>query len=111
MAGTGGQGLLRISRSADELSGSGGFPGTHRAGVEACANAPQPAGATNLDADGEAPGCLAAATVHSASLAGASLRRYAPEVGAVCLNWARTDLCGGRAEMHVPTAKAAQSIQ
>ena len=23
-------------------------------------------------------------------------RRYIPEVGAVCPNWARTDLCGGR---------------
>ena len=31
-------------------------------------------------------------------------RRQSPEVGAVCLNWARTDLCGGRAVMRVPTA-------
>jgi hypothetical protein len=23
-------------------------------------------------------------------------RRYTPEAGAVCSNWARTDLCGGR---------------
>src|SRR5215472_14926671 len=33
-----------------------------------------------------------------------SLRRYAPEVGAECLNWARSDLCGGRSAMTVPTA-------
>ena len=28
-----------------------------------------------------------------------------PEVGAVCPNWARTDLCGGREVTRVPTAK------
>src|ERR1700675_1066657 len=35
------------------------------------------------------------------------LRRsvYTPEVGAVCPNWARTDLCGGREVTRVPTAK------
>src|SRR5215467_12624960 len=33
-----------------------------------------------------------------------SLRRYTPEVGAECLNWARSDLCGGRSAMTVPTA-------
>src|SRR6476619_2650951 len=31
-------------------------------------------------------------------------RRYTPEVGAVCPNWARTDLCGGREVTRVPTA-------
>ncbi len=30
--------------------------------------------------------------------------RYTPEVGAVCPNWARTDLCGGREVTRVPTA-------
>ena len=33
-----------------------------------------------------------------------SLRRHPSKVGAVCLNRARTDLCGGRAAMRVPTA-------
>jgi len=33
-----------------------------------------------------------------------TMRRYTPEVGAVCLNWARTDLCGGREVTRVPTA-------
>jgi hypothetical protein len=27
-----------------------------------------------------------------------------PKVGAECLNWARSDLCGGRPAMGVPTA-------
>jgi hypothetical protein len=34
-----------------------------------------------------------------------TLRRQTPEVGAVCPNWARTDLCGGREVTRVPTAK------
>src|SRR6266567_5092082 len=34
-------------------------------------------------------------------------RRYTPELGAVCPNWARTDLCGGREVTGVPTAKVA----
>ena len=31
-----------------------------------------------------------------------AIRRHAPKVGAVCLNWARTDLCGGRSENERP---------
>ena len=34
----------------------------------------------------------------------ATLRRHIPEAGAVCGNSARTDLCGGRSPMSVPTA-------
>ena len=37
-------------------------------------------------------------------LAGKAFRRQTPKVGAVCLNWARTVLCGGRSVMGVPTA-------
>src|SRR5215471_18216912 len=111
MAGTGGQGLLCISRGADELSVPGGFPGPHRSALEACADAPQPASEAQLEADAEAHQYLVATTAHSASLARAALRRYAPEVGAVCPNRARTALCGGRAVMRVATAKAAPLIQ
>src|SRR6478752_6281280 len=39
-----------------------------------------------------------------ASLAECALRRQTPEVGAECPNWARSDLCGGRSAMGVPTA-------
>jgi hypothetical protein len=38
-------------------------------------------------------------------VAAAALRRQVLEVGAVCPNWARTDLCGGRLATAVPTAK------
>ena len=33
-----------------------------------------------------------------------ALPSHTPKVGAVCPNWARTDLCGGRSVMSVPTA-------
>jgi len=35
-----------------------------------------------------------------------ALCRHAPKVGAECLNWARSDLCGGRGVIPVPTAIA-----
>ena len=41
---------------------------------------------------------------HTARRENIAYRRYTPEVGAVCLNWARTDLCGGREVTRVPTA-------
>lgn len=37
-------------------------------------------------------------------MAGCSLRRQSPKVGAECLNRARSVLCGGRPAMGVPTA-------
>src|SRR3984885_13852684 len=43
-------------------------------------------------------------------LAKRSLRRQTPEVGAVCGQAARTDLCGGRPVMGVPTAIADYSL-
>src|SRR4030081_2268822 len=38
------------------------------------------------------------------------VRRHSPEVGAVCGKAARTDLCGRRSEMSVPTAIAALAM-
>ncbi len=45
------------------------------------------------------------AEAHTAFRENITTRRYTPEVGAVCPNWARTDLCGGREVTRVPTAK------
>jgi len=42
-------------------------------------------------------------------MAGATLSRQTPTVGAGCLNWARPDLCGGRPERDVPTAIGSRS--
>lgn len=36
--------------------------------------------------------------------------RQIPEVGAVCLNWARTDLCGGCRVTGIPTAIADSAL-
>src|SRR5450830_1495851 len=44
------------------------------------------------------------AGAHTARRENIAKRRQSPEVGAVCLNWARTDLCGGREVTRVPTA-------
>jgi len=62
-------GLLCIPRGADELSVPGGVPSPYCSTLEACADAPQPACTTNLEADAEAHRRLAAKTTHSASLA------------------------------------------
>ena len=48
--------------------------------------------------------CLSPSTAHPSSLAQRTLRRQTPEVGAECLSWARSDLCGGRGVTRVPTA-------
>ena len=47
-------------------------------------------------------------TESPSSVAAAALRRQILEVGAVCPNGARTDLCGGRLATAVPTANAGQ---
>src|SRR6516165_12565837 len=54
--------------------------------------------------DHAAPQRLAPQAAYPAPLAASTLRRHTPEVGAVCGNSARTDLCGGRSAMGVPTA-------
>ena len=53
---------------------------------------------------GQAGGPLASKAPDIPSLAGSTLPRQTPEVGAVCGNAALTVLCGGRPVMGVPTA-------
>src|SRR5882762_7513986 len=53
---------------------------------------------------------LAANPSHPSSVARAALRRQIPKVGAECLNWARSVLCGGLAAMRVPTAISRASL-
>ena len=47
---------------------------------------------------------LAPTTANPSPLARCALCSQTPKVGAVCPNWARTDLCGGRKVTRVPTA-------
>ena len=49
-------------------------------------------------------GTVSQALKHNGRCENIAKRRHAPEVGAVCPNWARTDLCGGREVTRVPTA-------
>src|SRR5712692_8444347 len=69
----------------------------------------QPEGRPTLDRFRDARGSLASPATHPPSLAQPALRRHTPEVGAVCGKAARTDLCGGRGVISVPTATAAKS--
>src|SRR5262245_47283267 len=47
---------------------------------------------------------LAPKTAHPSPLARCALCCQTPKAGAVCPNWARTVLCGGREVTRVPTA-------
>ncbi|WP_347340277.1 reverse transcriptase domain-containing protein [Bradyrhizobium cytisi] len=58
----------------------------------------------NMGSHNKAHRSLAPQTADPSSLATIALRRHAPEVGAECGNSARSDLCGGRSVMGVPTA-------
>jgi hypothetical protein len=56
-------------------------------------------------APGTVPGArVTSAGAHTARRENIAKRRYTPEVGVVCLNWAHTDLYGGREVTRVPTA-------
>ena len=64
----------------------------------------QPARCAHLDTDEVARRRLAPDTTYPSSLAQPAVRRYTPEVRAVCGRAACTDLCGGREATRVPTA-------
>src|SRR5258707_7976614 len=92
------------SCEADEQSratgcGVGGAKGGGRGECESAKHGP-----------GTVPGNrVTGAEAHTEFREDITTRRYTPEVGAVCPNWARTDLCGGREVTRVPTAKVTQT--
>src|SRR5205085_7429775 len=63
--------------------------------LAAHATAAEPERLDDLGADQAVGRRLAPETANPPSVARESLRRQTPKVGAVCPNWARTDLCGG----------------
>jgi retron-type reverse transcriptase len=104
-------GIVRVSDSgtggADQQSGAQRLPLLRHRALEAGAPAPQPDRRHDVE-DLHAPRQrLAPKAAHPLSIATSKLRRHAPEVGAVCGKAARTDLCGGRSAMSVPTATVA----
>ena len=72
--------------------------------MAADASAAQPEGRSDVGTNDETGRRLAPEASHPSSLAKRPLRRQTPKVGAECPNRARSDLCGGRAVMRVPTA-------
>ena len=104
MAGTGGWRFFRLSRRANQLCGLVGLLAPRQESVAARAPAAQPEGSLDVRADGPAGCRLPAQTADPTPMAEHPFCRHTPEVGAVCLNWACTVLCGGRSAMSVPTA-------
>lgn len=64
-----------------------------------------------MDADDAHRRCMAPASSHTSPVAEPAICRQAPEVGAVCPNWARTDLCGGCPVTGIPTAISPRIIE
>ena len=96
--------LLRVSRSADEYPCTQRVPSPRHGPMATLAQAAKPTGPDHLGTDSEAGGRLPPETPHPSSLAFRAVCRHSPEVGAECLNGARSDLCGGHSAMSVPTA-------
>src|SRR3954469_15907144 len=109
LADAGGQRLLCLSCGANEPPCPHGHPRPCDRPVAALAAAAQPDRPAHMGADGEVGRCLAPPTAPPSPLAECTLRRQTPKVGAECPNWARSDLCGGRSVMGVPTAINAAS--
>ena len=96
--------IFRLPRRADQQRGDGAFRYHvtvlwHR---QLCRRSQK--GAPGVAADGEAGRRVSPQAAGPSSLAECALCRQTPEVGAECPNWARSDLCGGRSAMSVPTA-------
>ena len=96
--------LVRLSRRAGQWSIAPRLPGWRDLALAARAAAPWPARQNLLESDHDTCQPLAPTTAHPSSLARPTFCRHTSKVGAVCLNRARTVLCGGRAVMRVPTA-------
>src|SRR5947209_1031933 len=98
--------LCHSSWEADEQSGldrrgAGGAKGRGQGECEPAKHAP----------DAEPGKCVTGAGAHTASRNEKRFPVTSPKVGAVCPNWARTVLCGGRSVMSVPTAISEMSSQ
>src|ERR1700686_5917956 len=96
--------LLQLPRGADKQFDTDRVPIPRHQSLAAHATAAEPERLDDLGADQAVGRRLASETANPSSMASESLRRQTPEVGAVCPNWARTDLCGGREVTRVPTA-------
>src|SRR5438552_11107211 len=99
--------LLQLPRGADKQRVTVRVPIPRYQSLAANAAVAEPKRWDDLGADQAVGRRLAPETANPSSVARESLRRQTPKAGAVCPNWARTDLCGGREVTRVPTAKVA----
>jgi RNA-directed DNA polymerase len=106
MAGPGRKGTLRILCSSYQCSGAIRVPILCDRPMAMHATATKPTARSHMGPHDESSQRLATSNPHPPSVAKPALRRQAPEVGAVCGNPARTDLCGGRSVTSVPTANS-----
>src|SRR5271166_708611 len=104
LAGRGYTRILRLSRRADQRARPQCLPPSRHRPLATRHASAQPAGPNDLGRHRQACRTLPAEAQDHPRLAVATLPRQTPKVGAVCGNSARTDLCGGRAVMRVPTA-------
>src|SRR5271169_4795962 len=104
MAGNRDQGLFCLFRSPHQHPLALGLSRPHQRTVVPQSAATQPAASADLEANGSPYRPVSAARARAAPVAGSKVPRHALEVGAECLNWARSDLCGGWPAMAIPTA-------
>ena len=90
--------ILRLPRRADQQPGVICVPLSRRGALAPAALPAQPEGVRGVGTDGETGRRISPQAPCPASLAQRAVCRQTPEVGAVCGNSARTDLCGLRLE-------------
>ena len=96
--------LLQLSRSADKRSDTDRVSLPRHQPMATHATAAKSEGLDDQGTDHAVGQRLAPKTANPSPLARCALCSQTPKAGAVCPNWARTALCGGREVTHVPTA-------
>jgi len=100
----GGAWIFPVPRRADQCQKPERLSLPHNEPLAACAATAQPEGSNHVGPNRSTRGRVPALATYPSSMAQRSLCRHSPKVGAECPNRARSDLCGGRSAMSVPTA-------
>src|SRR4051812_49169534 len=98
--------LLQRSRGTGQYAHLRDVPATGDSALAAAVAPTRTENPTELGTPGGTSPAVDSLPTHPASVPQRALRRHASEVRAVCGSAARTDLCGGRSAMVVPTATA-----
>ena len=96
--------LFRLLRGADQHIPAVGLPLSHQHHLVPQSAATQPAAPADLGTDDPTHQAVPTVIARAAPVAKASVPRQRLEVGAECVSSARSDLCGGRSAMAIPTA-------